>query len=77
MLNFPHTLPVNTPLLISLDLDDASVASSGQITTVMIWDGTLVFLRFLKTNIGTSSPPEVFLGTSVLKICSKFTREHP
>ena len=24
-----------------------------------------------------SSPSEVFLGKSVLKICSKFTREHP
>ena len=24
-----------------------------------------------------SSPPEVFLGKSVLKICSKFTEEHP
>ena len=67
-----HTPPLNTPLLIPLDLDDAIVASSGQITTVMIWDGTL-----LKTNIGRSSPPDVFLGTSVLKICSKFTREHP
>ena len=67
-----HTPPLNTPLLIPLDLDYAIVASSGQITTVMIWDGTL-----LKTNIGRSSPPDVFLGTSVLKICSKFTREHP
>ena len=24
-----------------------------------------------------SSPPEVFFGKDVLKICSKFTREHP
>ena len=24
-----------------------------------------------------SSPPEVFLGKGVLKICSKFTGEHP
>ena len=24
-----------------------------------------------------SSPPEVFLGKGVLKICSKFTEEHP
>ena len=28
-------------------------------------------------SIFRSGPPEVFLGKSVLKICSKFTREHP
>ena len=27
--------------------------------------------------INSSSPPEVFLGKGVLKICSKFTGEHP
>ena len=26
---------------------------------------------------GRSRPPEVFLGKGVLKICSKFTGEHP
>ena len=28
-------------------------------------------------NITRNSPPEVFLGIGVLKICSKFTGEHP
>ena len=31
-------------------------------------------VRTLKTR---SRPPEVFLGKSVLKICNKFTGEHP
>ena len=28
-------------------------------------------------DINRSNPPEVFLGKGVLKICSKFTGEHP
>ena len=32
---------------------------------------------FLILSIFRSGPPEVFLGKSVLKICNKFTREHP
>ena len=32
---------------------------------------------FFILSIFRSGPPEVFLGKSVLKICSKFTREHP
>ena len=44
---------------------------------------TLVFQSFqrqerrLWTEIGGSSPPEVFLGKGVLKKCRKFTGEHP
>ena len=34
------------------------------------------FINF-KLWIGRSSPPKMFLGKGVLKICSKFTREHP
>ena len=34
-----------------------------------------ILLKIL--SIIRSSPPEVFLGKDVLKICSKFTREHP
>ena len=36
-------------------------------------------LDMLKLSIAfcRSSPPEVFTGKGVLKICSKFTREHP
>ena len=34
-------------------------------------------LEFCEARNRSSSPPEVFLGKSVLKICSKFTREHP
>ena len=30
-----------------------------------------------RTGMGRSSRPEVFLGKGVLKICSKFTGEHP
>ena len=38
-----------------------------------------IFCTFLtKTNcFFRSSPPDVFLGKDVLKICSKFTGEHP
>ena len=36
-----------------------------------------VFLRNLSEQLFISSSPEVPLGKSVLKICSKFTREHP
>ena len=32
---------------------------------------------FFILSIFRSDPPDVFLGKSVLKICSKFTREHP
>ena len=31
----------------------------------------------MNTNKNRSSHPEVFLGKGVLKICSKFTGEHP
>ena len=34
-------------------------------------------LRNTKSGIYTSSHPKVFLGKGVLKICSKFTGEHP
>ena len=36
----------------------------------------LVFGRWLRA-ADRSSPPEVFLEKSVLKVCSKFTEEHP
>ena len=32
---------------------------------------------FQKNTKSRNSHPEVFLGKDVLKICSKFTREHP
>ena len=32
---------------------------------------------FLQKSLSKSSHPEVFLGKGVLKICSKFTGEHP
>ena len=32
---------------------------------------------FFILSIFRSGPSEVFLGKSVLKLCSKFTREHP
>ena len=32
---------------------------------------------YVKPAVRRSSPPEVFLGKGVLKICSKFTGEHP
>ena len=35
-----------------------------------------LFLRSFFRNFSRSSPPEVFLGRRVLKICSKFTGEH-
>ena len=34
------------------------------------------FVKFLFSS-SRSNPPEVFLGTGVMKICSKFTGEHP
>ena len=34
------------------------------------------FVKFLFSSC-RSNPPEVFLGTGVIKICSKFTGEHP
>ena len=40
----------------------------------------VVFFGFFPENYSPmfkSSRPEVFLGKCVLKICSKFTREHP
>ena len=37
---------------------------------------SLIF-HWSSTVMGRSSPPEVFLGKCVLKICSKFTGEHP
>ena len=36
----------------------------------------LLFLQDKLVSIYRSSPPEVFLGKGVLKICSKFTGEH-
>ena len=39
--------------------------------------GILNFLGFLRTAYIRSSPLEVFLWKGVLKICSKFTVEHP
>ena len=42
---------------------------------------TLIFLELLKSNkielIYRSSLPEVSLGKAFLKLCSKFTGEHP
>ena len=45
------------------------------------WD-TLIFFHakwnwHMSKNICRSSPSEIFLGKRVLKICSKFTGEHP
>ena len=37
-----------------------------------IWQGISDWFKILR-----SSPPEVFLGKGVLKICSKFTGAHP
>ena len=39
---------------------------------VLFCDAILVVATIIR-----SSPPEVFLGKGVLKICSKFTGEHP
>ena len=55
-------------------IEDASFRSGGDMTFkcycwTVIGDPILIFVR--------SSHPEVFLGKSVLKICSKFTGEHP
>ena len=37
----------------------------------------MIFLNFWKiTDLNRSSHPDVFLGKSILKICSKFTGEH-
>ena len=36
-----------------------------------------MLVHFIFDKIARSSRPEVFLGKGVLKICSKFTEEHP
>ena len=38
---------------------------------------TIYKLQSLEFSIDRSSHPEVFLGKGILKICSKFTGEHP
>ena len=40
------------------------------------WNGPFVLRNHIEW-LSRSSPPEVFLGKGVLKICSKFTGEHP
>ena len=46
-----------------------------KITCIVIWN---YFIKYRQTRtLLRSSPPEVFLGKYVLKICSKFIGEHP
>ena len=42
----------------------------------IIFDDKFDHSSILSNIVFGSSPPEVFLGKGVLKICSKFTREH-
>ena len=47
------------------------------ILSSLVHDEALVLFLLLCKIIFRSSQPEVFLGKGVLKICSKFTGEHP
>ena len=42
----------------------------------IIFDDKFDHSSILSNTVFGSSPPEVFLGKGVLKICSKFTGEH-
>ena len=37
----------------------------------------IMYIKKFTFHLFRSNPPEVFLGKSVLEICSKFTGEHP
>ena len=48
-----------------------------ELLEMSIRNGSVKDILVSITRFSRSSPPEVFLGRSVLKICSKFTREQP
>ena len=50
---------------------------NGKIKEINIWFFSLQRKWIFLSRIFRSSPPEVFLGKGVLKICRKFTGEHP
>ena len=55
----------------------SSVNQKGNEKTLLNKSGNLKGLKFMTGGKLRSSHPEVFLRKAVLKICSKFTGEHP
>ena len=54
-----------------------SLRQSAQKTTKIFIECIITFKVIFKSAVFRSSHPEVFLQKGVLKICSKFTGEHP
>ena len=86
---FDFALPLNLFLLANLEgITDNSMQweikylwlNIGEIFpfSVLVWlNNGLQWADIIHLALDTSSHPEVFLWKSVLKICSKFTGEHP
>ena len=75
-----HMFQVSAPVTsVVLHPNQVQVIVGDQSGATHIWDlKTDHNVQFMpETGMARSSHPEVFLGKSVLKICSKFTGEHP